>query len=103
MSLTKLFLSLLVFTNFSFDFLLELGRLSCTKVCALRWINHEEETEKANPYLFTPFSSGTRACSGQKFALLEAKIVICTIVRKFKVSIEEGYVHKLKQNGPYEP
>ena len=33
----------------------------------------------------TPFSAGPRNCIGQKFAILEEKAVLSTVLRKYKI------------------
>ncbi|KAF2068082.1 hypothetical protein CYY_010592, partial [Polysphondylium violaceum] len=38
---------------------------------------------------FIPFSSGARICVGQKFALLEAKIIIFKLLKQFKLEYDE--------------
>lgn len=41
--------------------------------------------ESTNPYVYIPFSAGSRNCIGQKFALLEIKGTISKILRHYEL------------------
>ena len=43
----------------------------------------KEAKTNRNPYAFLPFGQGPRACIGMRFALLEAKLALSNMVRKF--------------------
>jgi len=49
-----------------------------------------ENSADRSPYAFIPFSAGSRNCVGQRFAMLEEKITISSIIRRFKLKTSQS-------------
>ena len=44
--------------------------------------------ERIPRYAYLPFGSGPRVCIGSGFALMEARLILATLARRFKLSLE---------------
>lgn len=49
-----------------------------------------ENSARRHPCAFIPFSSGVRNCPGQKFAMLQMKIILSQVVRRFQLELVKG-------------
>lgn len=45
-----------------------------------------ERTANRHYYAYIPFSAGPRSCVGRKFAMLQLKVLLSTLIRKYRVS-----------------
>jgi len=54
-----------------------------------RWLDGLADRLPAGAYF--PFGDGPRRCIGQGFAMLEASLVIATLARRFRFSLEPGH------------
>ncbi|CAB5217124.1 unnamed protein product [Rhizophagus irregularis] len=66
------------------------------------WENPEEfiperfENEKHDHFAWLGFGGGSRACLGNNFSLIEQRITLCALLRKYEVSLPADSIHKDK-------
>ncbi|CAH1763144.1 4024_t:CDS:2 [Entrophospora sp. SA101] len=60
-----------------------------------RWLN-PKLTSEINNYTYLPFLTGPRSCIGYKLATIEFKIILSSLIRKFKFREVEGFQVKKK-------
>ncbi|GFO41541.1 25-hydroxyvitamin D-1 alpha hydroxylase, mitochondrial [Plakobranchus ocellatus] len=58
-----------------------------------RWLR-DSSGDKIHPYLFTPFSLGTRMCVGRRFAEQELLLMLCKILSRYRLEWHYGEVHQ---------
>ncbi|KAI3872686.1 hypothetical protein MKW92_012014 [Papaver armeniacum] len=56
-----------------------------------------------HPNALLAFSVGPRACVGQNFAMMEAKLVIALILQRFSISLSSTYIHAPVDNLTLQP
>ena len=54
-----------------------------------RWLHADEAQLKAMEFSFAPFGHGARICIGQHLAMMEIRLLACSIYRKFTTRLSE--------------
>ena len=68
-------------------------------------LNHKFDPERFSPqnsvgrqtYAYTPFGIGRRMCVGHVFATTEAKTILSTVLRRYRVTEFEGGIKGLEE------
>ena len=61
----------------------------------------KENQDDVIPYTFRAFSGGPRICLGQRFAMVEMKICIAKILKKFRIEKCEDTKLNFKKGDPF--
>ncbi|CAG8434026.1 9716_t:CDS:2 [Funneliformis mosseae] len=55
-----------------------------------------ENDEKREQYTWLTFGSGTRTCLGNNFSLIQQRVMLCALLRKYEVSLPADSIHQDK-------
>ena len=66
-----------------------------------RWLPEKEAAH--HPYSYMPFGNGARACIGRQFAMVEAKIAMAMLLRRFTISDPHSYRLTIKETLSIKP
>ena len=66
-----------------------------------RWLPENEAAH--HPHAYKPFGNGARACIGRQFAMVEAKIAMAMLLRRFAVSDLHSYRLTIKETLSIKP
>ncbi|CAG8672283.1 22140_t:CDS:10 [Rhizophagus irregularis] len=59
-------------------------------------VRFRDYNERHNNYSWLSFGGGNRSCLGTNFSLIEQRIILCALLRKYEVSLPADSIHKKK-------
>jgi cytochrome P450/NADPH-cytochrome P450 reductase len=66
-----------------------------------RWLPEAEQGR--HPHAWKPFGNGVRACIGRQFAMVEAKLALAMLLRRFAISDRRDYALAIKETLSIKP
>lgn len=66
-----------------------------------RWLPENEAAR--HPHTYKPFGNGERACIGRQFAMVEAKIAMAMLLRRFAIGDPHSYKLRIKETLSIKP
>ena len=66
-----------------------------------RWLPEAEASH--HPHAYKPFGNGERACIGRQFAMVEAKIALAMLLRRFSIADPHSYRLRIKETLSIKP